>query len=122
MVAAAANNIGGGSGGSGGFFSDLFGGLSGLATAASTAFGTWTDIRTKKQALQLQQAQVNAEIAKLKAQARLAQQAASAPAPQPVAAVSAAPRGGFSLGSIPPWLLVAGAAAAFFALRGAVVR
>ena len=94
-----------------------------IATAGAAAFGTWSSIRTKKQALQLQQAQVNAEIAKLKAQARLAQQAASAPAPapQPVAAASA-PRAGFSLGSIPPWMLVAGAAAAFFALRGAVVR
>jgi len=99
----------------GGFLDSILGGITTIGNAASSALSSWGAIQQKKLDLQLQNAQVQAEINKIQAQKAAAQAAIN-----PLPASSTSKTGGLSLNSIPPWMLVAGAFVALFTLKGMV--
>jgi len=95
-----------------------------FGTAIAGGVGAWASIKARKQDIALQQAQVRAQIASIKAQNNTAianQQAQQAAAVNATSfSPSVVPASGFHLSSIPAWMLVAGALGAFFMMRGAV--
>jgi len=103
------------SGGNSSVFDSIFGGIAKIGTAAAAGLGAWAGIKQRKFDMQLQQAQVNAEIARINADKSAALNAA-----QPLPASALTPSKSGLLASIPQWMLAAGAIAAFFAIRGAV--
>ncbi len=124
VLAGDANNTSSSGGGS--LFKSITSGLSNLATAVSAGVGSWAAIKSRKQDIALQQAQVQAEIARINAQKNIAisnaqqQAAAQQAAAQSVGFTpsrGAAP--GF-LSSIPPWMLIAGVVGGLFIMRGVV--
>jgi len=114
--------MGGVSNSSGGFFNSVIGAIGSISTAASGVLGAWSGIQQRKLDIKLQNAQVQAEINNINAR-RAAIKAASAqaaPVARPVSFQAPAASGSFSLATIPPWMLVAGAFVALFTLKGVI--
>ncbi len=96
-----------------------------IGTAIAGGVGAWASIKSRKQSIALQQAQIQAEIAKINAQKNISIAVSRAQAANQAIHVSTMPIVGqsptrFSFSSIPPWMLVAGALGALFMMRGAV--